>query len=293
MSKFTDNSAYSIDKALMRRAFAKAATTYDQVAVMQHEVGQRMLERMQLLKVQPEIILDLGAGTGKHSVALDRLYRKARVVALDIALPMCQQARRIKPWLSKLRCVCGDIECLPFADASADMIFSNLCLQWARDLDKTFAEFRRVLKPDGVLMFTTFGPDTLKELRHSWAQVDDRIHVNSFLDMHDIGDALLRAGLSEPVMDVEQFTLTYPDVRGLMRDLKQVGAHNVTQGRRRSLTGKSRLRAMQQAYEGFRQGDVLPASSSVYGHAWIGATARSSQTEVPIDTLLPRGRKDI
>jgi malonyl-CoA O-methyltransferase len=207
---------------------------------------------------------------------------------------MCQQARRIKPWLSKLRFVCGDIESLPFADASADMIFSNLCLQWARDLDQTFAEFRRVLKADGVLMFTTFGPDTLKELRHSWAQVDDRIHVNSFIDMHDIGDALLRAGLSEPVMDVEQFTLTYPDVRGLMRDLKQVGAHNVTQGRRRSLTGKSRLSAMQQAYEGFRQGDVLPASYEVvYGHAWIGATARPSQTEVPVDTLFPPSSKDI
>lgn len=289
-----DNSDYSIDKTLMRRSFANAATTYDQVAVMQHEVGQRMLERMQFLKVDPEVVLDLGAGTGKHTVKLDRMYRKARVVALDIALPMCQQARRIKPWLSKLRYICGDIECLPFADASADMIFSNLCLQWARDLDQTFAEFRRVLKPNGVLMFTTFGPDTLKELRYSWAQVDDSIHVNSFLDMHDIGDTLLRAGLSEPVMDVEQFTLTYPDVMGLMRDLKQVGAHNVTYGRRHSLTGKSRLRAMQQNYEIFRQEDVLPASYEVvYGHAWVGATAPQTQTTIPIDVLRSsRGEKN-
>jgi malonyl-CoA O-methyltransferase len=165
--------------------------------------------------------------------------------------------------------VCGDAECLPLANQSVDLIFSNLALQWCWALDSVFAEFQRILKPGGLLTFTTLGPDTLKELRAAWSSVDNYQHVNPFMDMHDIGDGLIRAGLIEPVMDVERYTLTYPDVYKLMHDLKMLGAQTVGSGRQDGLMGKKRQQRMVQGYELFRGEDGLPASFEViYGHAW-------------------------
>jgi malonyl-CoA O-methyltransferase len=176
---------------------------------------------------------------------------------------------------------------LPFPDASVDVAVSNLMLQWCDDLDVAFAEIRRVLKPDGFFSFTTFGPDTLRELRAAWATVDDYTHVNTFIDMHDIGDALGRAGLTEPVLDVERVTLTYSDVLALMRDLKVIGAHNVTAGRLRGLTGRSRLRAMEAAYESQRRDGRIPATYEVvYGAAW-GAAGRRGATLIDGEVRIP------
>jgi malonyl-CoA O-methyltransferase len=142
-------------------------------------------------------------------------------------------------------------------------------LQWCEPPDAVFAEVRRVLKPQGVFLFASFGPDTLRELREAWASVDQHTHVNRFIDMHDLGDAMIRAGLAEPVLDVERFTLTYPDVMGLMRELKAIGAHNVTAGRPAGLTGRNALKQMTAAYEPCRRDGVLPASYEVvYGQAW-------------------------
>jgi malonyl-CoA O-methyltransferase len=194
------------------------------------------------------------------------------------------------PWyrrpFSKKLLLCGDAEHLPLASESIDLLISSLTIQWCNDLQQTFAEFRRVLKPGGLLMFTTFGPDTLKELRQSWASVDQQGHVSSFLDMHDIGDTLLSAGMAEPVMDVEHFTLTYPDVVSIVRDLKDIGATNALQQRTRGLTGKQAYKAMQQAYESLRVNGTLPASYEViYGHAWKGQGRRESilaQHEIPV-----------
>ncbi len=261
-----------LDKREARRAFARAAHRYDEVAVLQREIGQRMLERLDLVHLTPEWILDVGSGTGVATAALSKRYRRARVIALDFALPMLHATRRRGPWLRKPRCICADAEHLPLADMSVDLIYSNATLQWCNDLEHTFREFLRVLRPGGLLMFSTFGPDTLKELRASWSQADAFAHVSPFLDMHDIGDALVRAHWAEPVMDVDRITLTYQDVHTLMRDLKVLGAHNVLAQRHRGLTGKGRLRRMQQAYEAFRQDGRLPASYEViYGHAWAPA----------------------
>lgn len=279
---------HHIDKRQARLAFSRAAERYDSVAVLQREIGQRMLDRLQLVKLQPQTILDVGAGTGVATAALIERYRRSRVLALDFALPMLQQARKRGGWLRKPRCICGDLEQLPLDDRSVDMIYSNAAIQWSNDLDQTFREFRRVLRPGGLLMFTTFGPDTLKELRAAWSEVDATAHVSTFIDMHDVGDALLRAGLADPVMDVDRMVLTYPTVNGLMRELKVLGAHNVSHGRRRGLTGKGRLQAMQQAYEQFRNRDgVLPASYEVvYGHAWAPeAGHRSNAPTVAIDEI--------
>lgn len=279
MKKTHDNTAmdrYCIDKACLRDAFDRAADSYDKVAVLQHEVGRRLLDRLTLIRLRPARILDIGAGTGRLSRALVRRYRGAQVVALDIAPAMLRMARRRIPtatrWLGPRRqaFVCGDAESLPFAAACADLVVSNLTLQWCNDLDRTLTGFRRVLRPGGLLMFTTFGPDTLKELRASWQAVDGFNHVNAFIDMHDIGDALLRAGFGEAVMDREDFTLTYAEVGDLMRDLKALGAHNVTAGRPRGLTGRGRLRRMTDHYEGYRRDGRLPATYEViYGHCWV------------------------
>ncbi|KRT55193.1 malonyl-acyl carrier protein O-methyltransferase BioC [endosymbiont of Ridgeia piscesae] len=258
-----------IDKNQARRSFARAAARYDEVAVLQRETAQRMLERLDYIRHQPAVILDVGAGTGEATAKLAARYRKAQVIALDFALPMLQQARRRGPLFRKPRCLCGDAEQLPLADASVDLIYSNAALQWCNDLNATFRELLRVLRPDGLLMFSTFGPDTLHELRHSWAQVDGMPHVSPFPEMHQVGDALVSAGFADPVVDVERVTLTYEAVAGLMRDLKTLGAHNVTRGRHKGLTGKGRLQAMYQAYEAFRRDGRLPATYEVvYGSAW-------------------------
>ena len=276
-----------MDKGEARRAFARAAPRYDEVAVLQREIGQRMLERLDLVRLTPRVILDVGAGTGVATTALCRRYPKARVIALDFALPMLQATRRRGTWLRKPRCICADAEHLPLADMTVDLIYSNATLQWCNDLEHTFREFLRVLRPGGLLMFTTFGPDTLQELRASWSEADDQVHVSPFLDMHDVGDALVRAHWAEPVMDVERITLTYRDTAALMRDLKVLGAHNVHAQRHRGLTGKGRLRRMQQAYERFRNDGRLPASYEViYGHAWAPHQRRvGDAVSIPVSQI--------
>jgi malonyl-CoA O-methyltransferase len=276
-----------IDKLQARAAFSKAAERYDEVALLQQEVGRRMIERLQVVKMVPDVILDVGAGTGTAAAELARRYRKARVIALDFALPMLRKARRRGPLLRKPKCICADLEHLPLADESVDLIYSNSALQWSNDLDHTFGEFQRVLRPGGLLMFTTFGPDTLKELRSAWEAADGYSHVSGFQDMHDLGDALVRSRFAEPVMDVDRMCLTYEDVGGLMRDLKVLGAHNVTDRRQRGLTGKGRMAAMRGAYEQFRTDGRLPASYEViYGHAWAPDQLQEpGVTRIPVDRI--------
>ncbi len=267
--KIDVGTGHAIDKTRARKSFSRAAESYDEAAVLQREIGERMLRRMDMVKLQPESILDLGSGTGTQTGKLLKRYPKSRVYALDFALPMLRKTAAQGRWLKRPVCLCGDMEQLPLGDASVDMIYSNLAFQWANDLSTLFAECLRVLKPGGLLMFSTFGPDTLKELRSAWSKVDDLPHVSPFMDMHDIGDSLLQSRFAEPVMDVDQLRLTYETVDQLMRDLKHLGAHNAVHGQSRGLTGKARMQAMRQAYEEFRQQDLLLASYEVvYGHAW-------------------------
>jgi len=230
-----------------------------------------MLQRLELVKMQPRVILDLGCGTGAQTDMLLRWYPKSTVIGLDFALPMLSRTATQGRWLKRPLCVCGDMEQLPIQSATVDLICSNFAFQWANDLPQLFTECLRVLKPGGLLMFSTLGSDTLKELRYAWSTVDQSPHVSPFIDMHDIGDSVLHSGFLEPVMDVDQMCLTYATVDQLMYDLKHLGAHNASHQQHWGLTGKARMQAMREAYEKFRQEDVLPASYEVvYGHAWAG-----------------------
>lgn len=270
------NDQYALDKAHVRASFNRAASTYDAAAVLQKSVREEMLSRLDLVKIKPAAILDAGCGTGHGSFALQKRFSSAQVISLDIALGMLQQTKAQRPFLNKIfnqqHLLCADIESLPLIDNSVGMVWSNLALQWCNDLDAAFSEFARVLQPEGLIMFSTFGPDTLKELRA--ATHNDNTHVSRFIDMHDIGDALIRNGFSAPALDVEHYTLTYDNVKAVMTDLKSIGAHNATAGRARGLQGKGFLQNLTQNYEQFRSdtienGGKLPATFEViYGHAW-------------------------
>jgi malonyl-CoA O-methyltransferase len=273
------NDIYRIDKARVRASFDRAAVSYDAAAVLQKEVRTRMLERLDLVKLSPGRILDAGCGTGHATVALAKQFPDSRVISLDIALGMLHKTRAAEsglvPRLGRLLglaaqpLVCADIEQLPLAAGSMGLVWSNLAIQWCNDLDLAFGEVSRVLQADGLFMFSTFGPDTLKELRQATAADPNHVHVSRFIDMHDIGDALVRAGFTAPVLDVEHFTLTYDDALAVMRDLKAIGAHNATEGRPRGLEGKGFLRRLTAGYEQFRREGKLPATFEVvYGHAW-------------------------
>jgi malonyl-CoA O-methyltransferase len=302
-SKVMDH--YHIDKARARTSFGRAASTYDAAAILQKQVREEMLSRLNLVKINPTIILDAGCGTGAASHALQQKFAASQVVSLDFALPMLQKTRSTNPQSSMVKAfntlmgksqqhlLCADIESLPIANSSLGLIWSNLAIQWCNDLDAALQEFHRVLQPEGLLMFSTFGPDTLKELRVATRQKNDTgfTSVSRFIDMHDIGDALVRAGFSAPVLDVERFTLTYEDVKSVMRDLKSIGAHNATDGRARGLLGRGFLKQLEANYEQFRADGKLPATFEVvYGHAWRGKDKPKFDDGISPVTFKPRNK---
>lgn len=281
-----------LDHGAIRESFSRAAGSYDAAAILQARVRNELLERLDLVRLQPAVVLDLGAGTGHATLELKKRYRGARVIAADLAEGMLREAGRRQTFLRRFDRLGADAAALPLRDASVDLIYSSLMLQWCPDPDAVLRECRRVLRPGGLLTFTTLGPDTLVELRRSWSAADARhAHVNTFLDMHDLGDGLVRAGLAEPVLDVERYTLTYDDARGLMRDLKAIGAHNAATDRPRGMTGRSTLRKMLEAYEAYRRTDgKLPATYEVvYGQAWGPTGPVRSRQEGPHEVRVPVG----
>uniref|UniRef100_A0A450TX76 Malonyl-[acyl-carrier protein] O-methyltransferase n=1 Tax=Candidatus Kentrum sp. FW TaxID=2126338 RepID=A0A450TX76_9GAMM len=259
-----------VDKRKVRESFDRAAPRYDEIAELQRTIGDRLLAHLDPVQLQPDVVLDMGAGTGYCLLPLEERYPEARIVALDLAEIMLRETRTKNRTPEKGLFVCGDAEQLPLRDDSVDLLFSNVTVQWCNDLAGTCHEFARILRPGGLLVFSTFGPDTLWELRDSWKQVDADSHVNTFVDMHDIGDTLVRTGFTGIVMDREEVTCTYENARILMRELKTLGAHNATSDRPRGLTGKKHLQAMLDAYEGHRRNGRIPATYEViYAHGWL------------------------
>jgi malonyl-CoA O-methyltransferase len=274
------------DHRQVRRAFSRAAHHYDDAAALQREVGARLLESLDYFDERaqreaqggtpgtPQVVLDVGCGPGHATAAMQKRWPKAQVLALDLALPMLQESKRNaggwRPFKQRPQPLCADARALPLADGSVDVLFSNLCLQWVEDLPAVFAGFRRVLKPDGLMVLSTFGPDTLWELREAFGHADSAPHVSPFATIAQFGDALIAAGFKDPVLDRDEFHLQHESLGGLMRELRTLGATNALSTRRRSLTGRERFARAAQAYDGLR-GDPgqLPASwEGVYALAW-------------------------
>lgn len=268
---------FALDRELLIRRFGRAAATYDDVSILAREVARRMDERLDYIRLAPKRILDLGCGTGADFDALGKRYPAAVRVGIDFALPMLERARGERGLFGRLRAfgrpaapslVCADAASLPIARASMSLVWSNLMLNWLTDPLPALREMHRVLEVDGMLMFSSLGPDTLKELRSAFPQAyGERVH--RFIDMHDLGDALVAAGFSDPVMDMEVLTLTYGDLDELLRDLRLSGSVNAGTKRARGLAGKSGWAAARTALDTLRRGGRLPATFEiVQGHAW-------------------------
>ena len=253
------------DRRLIHADYARAACSYRQAAVAPREIESRLLQRLDGLELKVSSMLDVGAGLA-DGVALAARFPDSTRLAVDFCLPMLRAGNTMGPGEYR---ICGDAYALPVGEQSADLIFSNLLLQCCEDLGRVVGEFRRVLRPGGLLLLSCLGPDTLLELRQSWAAVDRQPHVQLFLDMHDLGDALMAAGFRDPVLEVEYLTLTYRDVRQLLAELKNLGAGNAAVDRRRGLTGKDRMQSMIDQYQGLNVAGRIPATCEVvYAMAW-------------------------
>ncbi|MBA2654178.1 MAG: malonyl-ACP O-methyltransferase BioC [Gammaproteobacteria bacterium] len=254
----------------IQKSFNSAVDTYDEAAFFQREVADRLIERLDYIRIEPKYILDLGAGTGYATSLLEKKYKKAKVIVFDIAEKMLQKSKQNKRWFDRKRYLCGDADHLPFADKSMDLIFSNLMLHWTHDIDKTIQEVHRILKPNGLFLFSTLGPDTLYELRQSWQSIDAGVHVHYFTDMHNIGDFLQKASFADSVVDMEFITITYNDLKKVLLDLKDLGTHNIAPDRSRGLTGKAKFNKFVHAYEKYRNPEgLIPVTYEViYGLGW-------------------------
>jgi malonyl-CoA O-methyltransferase len=284
---------YFLDPRLVRRSFDAASATFDANAIVHGEIRKRLLERLDPVRLAPGVVVDLGAGTGAGSRALKQRYRAAQVIAIDLSMGMLQEAAKQQRLLRRFPRIVADARHLPLRAGSIDLVFSNLMLQWCNEPDAVFAEARRILRPNGLFIFTTLGPDTLRELRVAWRQVDRRPHVHRFIDMHDLGDALLRAGFSEPVMDTERLTVTYATLDALRHELKGSGSRNICAGRSAGLTGRRQHETLQASAEVVRTSGTLAfALEVVYGHAWLGqpraSVATDGETRVPVAAIRRR-----
>ena len=260
----------------INKAFSKAVPTYNSAAFLQREVGERLLSRLDYITIEPEVILDLGAGTGFCSQNLAERFPDAMIIRYDISFDMLRFDTHTT------QAVCADMHSLPFKNLSIDLVVSNCALQWSRDPARIFSEVQRVIKPEGLLLYSTFGPDTLKELNAAWKHVDEHRHVNRFMDMHDLGDAMLSAQFLDPVMDMEMIAVEYSTVRKLLRDLKQIGSSNVESSQRRGLMTPRMLQALEQHY-----GERIASYEVIYGHGW-GATLSAQQTTNAMgDVMIP------
>jgi malonyl-CoA O-methyltransferase len=295
--KSVNASGGRLDRKSVRRAFDRATSSSGDERAVAAEIARRMAERLDYVRLEPRHILDAGCGRVPAGQLLAKRFPDARLTGVDSSLSMAQSARRPEPLLARVKLalgiganpiiVCGDMESLPIASASVDMVWSNLALAWAQDAGVAFHEFHRVLKEGGLLMFSTYGPDTLRELRSAFAAAERGPHVHEFADMHDLGDMLLANGFAEPVMDMEKLVCTYAEVAPMVRELRQSGQTNAVRDRRRGLMGRSVWNAMLAAYARRKEdGRIAATFEIVYGHAWkVGRRPRASESSGSAATI--------
>ena len=275
----------------IQQAFNKAAKTYKNSAVICQATGERLLSRLDYMRCDPQVILDVGCGLGQYSMALAERYPKAQVVALDFAEKMIQEGQKLQTqpthsWLI------GNMTSLPFSAESVDMIFANQSIQDIENLSQLFKEFHRILRPNGVLLFATLGPDSFKELKAAWACVDTYGHINELKDLHILGDGLMSQQFMQPVMDKEEMSLHYREPQKLMNDLKEQGSYNIHPLRRRGLMG---IDALDYLFEHLEKqskeaGKIALTYEVIYGHAWRGEkksqyNAETGETFISLDKL--------
>ena len=260
-----------LDKLAVKKSFERAAKSYNYAAILHKEVLSRLLQRLDCIRHQPRAVIDIGCGTGNAVAGLQKRYSGSKIVGLDLAFSMLKESKKQYGLLRKKRVVNADMEKMPFADNSFDMLFSSLALQWVNDLGATFKEFARIGSRGSLLMFTTLGPGTLKELRESWSEIDQKPHVHQFIDMHDIGDALMASGFSAPVVDAENIRLEFQEFKHLFEDLKNTGASNADKNRSRGLMTPAKFKRLENHYRqlGFEQGKFIASYDFIYGHAWL------------------------
>ncbi len=256
-----------LQKKTLLRNFNCAATTYAEYSLVPQAIAERLFERLELIKLNPSTIVDFGCSTGHCTRQLAERYPSANIIGLDFAPTMIAVAEQTPH--PNIRYLQADAQATGLADQSVDLIVSNLLLYYC-DPELLFAEFKRILKPNGLILFATLGPATLQELRYAWAQVDQQTHVYAFMDMHHIGDLLLEAQFADPVMDMEMLTFSFSDAMSAMHSLKAIGEQNALMGRSDHLIGKNKLQQVTEHYAAFRAEDgTLPLSYEViYGHAW-------------------------
>ena len=272
-----------LNRRHIRRRFERAAATFDESDFVHAVTRDGLLARLDPLLIEARTIVDLGAATGAASRALEKRCKGARVISIDIAHGMLKKAREKKSWLSKAAFAQASADALPFPDESIDLVFSNLLLPWAADPLPVFSEVARILRKGGVFAFATLGPDSLREISRAWSSIDNNAHVNRFLDMHDLGDGLVNAGLRDPVLDVDRLSVSYTNSARLFADLTAVGARNALNQRAHSLTGKQRYGAMVAALDNMAVGGNITLDLElVFGHCW-GAGPKMQPTNYRID----------
>ena len=265
----------------IRRRFDRAAEGFDEASFVHAATRNGLFERLRPMTLEAATVIDLGSASGAAIPLLQKRFRRARVIAVDFSAAMLQAVRSKRTLLSKRPAVQADARALPFADSSVDVVFCNLMLPWVDDPAAVFAEVARVLKREGLFVFSTLGPDSLQEIREAWRTVDDGEHVSRFPDMHDIGDALVRTGLRDPVLDVDRLSVSYRSADALFRDLTAAGARNSLRNRQRGLLGRRRLRRFIDTF--FSTGETRSLSFElVYGHCW-GSGGRPGGGDIAID----------
>ena len=265
-----------IDKEYKRKVFNRYAKTYDQFSILQDKISDNLFERLDLIKLKPNLILDLGCGTGRNGKILKERYRNMRLVNYDFSENMLLEARKKQKIffdqilnVKKSDFVCGDIEELSFSDETFDIIWSTSSLQWCNNLSNTFKKIRSILKPGGLFIFSTFGPNTLFELKNITEKLSHYQKTNDFIGMHNIENMLTSEGFSNLVIDSEEFCLTYKNINKLFLDLKNIGATSGFEDKKNGLSGKSFLKLIIDGYKQYSYDGIFPVTyEAIYGHAW-------------------------
>lgn len=286
MNPTDDNSQLNLRD--VRRRFDRAAPGFDGVDFVHSATREGLLTRLAPMLIDANTIVDLGCATGAGGKALSRRFRRAHIISVDLSQRMLRQAQHKRSLFGRRSVVQANAAALPLAAHSVDLVFANLLLPWISDLTTLFTELGRVLRKDGLFIFSALGPDSLRELRQAWRSVSDGAHVNHFLDMHDIGDAAVRSGLRDPVLDVDRLRISYERPEAFFADLTALGGRNSLQNRSGSLTGKNRFGAMKTALAG--PGALTLDLELVYGHCW-GSGAPSAGADVRIDAAQIGQRK--